>query len=539
MGGPLPNYSLLQLTLRRKLEVKSWIKDFEKTSAVKWHVSKTYLGCGSKATQNVYQVDLKCNQATTSRSQEMKRIISKNSCCPAKFSIVAKQTHIVPDELSQSASQCLQGFPAYVTLDFNHNHELPLLDSYQKDGSEKIVQKLMELYRAGYTPLTALEAIKRHLQTDYVFMAGDRSQYPDKQFCYRVFYSMFSPGNSTCTLANGMSADLFSKPSEKQIDKKMLIEHGKKLKNPLNKKMLIHADHNILSGERDPDECCSKPLTKNNLADHQSKPIDKPISSETLVSEIRESSEKIFVDCKTFPSESILVDIHNKPSGENLLVDIDEKLKDSCYSLQVQDREVEISNGKICVDLQQQLGTFCEKYNFQCSKVEKTEGGRVIVAVCSPVRHILGTEGDDWKANSVLPRDVSSLKLESKSTHFQSKAHKDSSSLEQCIEEMRTVFDDLLSKVECSPDIFVKPVATFLKNYHRVRRDNNLTSALHSFSNYSNLTMAILKTIKCLQVTDTSEVQQSSTLCTNKRKDSHPYVNNLESSPQQKCPKTE
>lgn len=44
------------LKLRNKLEVKFWIKDFEKISALKWQVSRTYVGCGSKGTESVYQV---------------------------------------------------------------------------------------------------------------------------------------------------------------------------------------------------------------------------------------------------------------------------------------------------------------------------------------------------------------------------------------------------------------------------------------------------------------------------------------------------
>lgn len=90
----------------------------------------------------------------------------------------------------RSTDQYLQEFPTRVYLDFRHNHKLLSPEILRKrDVSEETVQKLTDLYKAGHTPLTALEVIKCDLQAEYgdqyVFIATDRSKCPDKQFCYR------------------------------------------------------------------------------------------------------------------------------------------------------------------------------------------------------------------------------------------------------------------------------------------------------------------------------------------------------------------
>lgn len=90
----------------------------------------------------------------------------------------------------RSSDQYLQEFPTRVYLDFRHNHHLLSPESLRKrDVSDETVQKLTALYKAGHTPLTALEVIKQDLQANYgdqyIFVSSDRSKCPDKQFCYR------------------------------------------------------------------------------------------------------------------------------------------------------------------------------------------------------------------------------------------------------------------------------------------------------------------------------------------------------------------
>nr|XP_045623539.1 uncharacterized protein LOC123773718 isoform X1 [Procambarus clarkii] len=189
----------IRMKIKTKAEAKSWIKDLERTSAVTWRVDKTYPICGGKKTQNVYRIDMRCQHRTYSRSPTAdKKASSKNTCCPAKMFLVVKRTHMASGKLSQSTDEYLQEFPTRVYLDFKHNHKLLSPEILRKrDVSEETVQKLTELYKAGHTPLSALEVIKHDLQEEYrdqyVFVAADRSKCPDKQFCYRLYYKLFCP----------------------------------------------------------------------------------------------------------------------------------------------------------------------------------------------------------------------------------------------------------------------------------------------------------------------------------------------------------
>ncbi|XP_071514414.1 uncharacterized protein [Panulirus ornatus] len=189
----------IRLKLRTKAEAKLWIKDLERTSAVTWRVDKTYPVCGGKKSQNLYRIDMRCQHRTYSRSPtaDMKAS-SKNTCCPAKMFLVVKRTHMASGKLSQSTDQYLQEFPTRVYLDFRHNHKLLSPEILRKrDVSEETVQKLTELYKAGHTPLSALEVIKHDLRAEYGeqyhFIVTDRSKCPDKQFCYRLYYKLFCP----------------------------------------------------------------------------------------------------------------------------------------------------------------------------------------------------------------------------------------------------------------------------------------------------------------------------------------------------------
>ncbi|KAK3857659.1 hypothetical protein Pcinc_036099 [Petrolisthes cinctipes] len=189
----------IRLKLKTKTEARAWIKAMEKTSAVTWRVDKTYPVCGGKKTQNVYRIDMRCQHRTYSRSlTASQKPSSKNTWCPAKMFLVVKRTHMASGKMSQSKDDYLQEFPTRVYLDFRHNHHLLSPEFLAKrDVSEETVCKLTDLFRAGHTPLSALEEIKRELQADYgdqfVLASSDRSKCPDKQFCYRLYYKLFYP----------------------------------------------------------------------------------------------------------------------------------------------------------------------------------------------------------------------------------------------------------------------------------------------------------------------------------------------------------
>ncbi|XP_050699168.1 uncharacterized protein LOC126986826 isoform X1 [Eriocheir sinensis] len=377
----------LRLKIKTKAEARLWIKELERTSAVTWRVDKTYPICGGKKTQNIYRVDMRCQHRTYSRSSTAdKRASSKNTCCPAKMFLVVKRTHMASGKVSQSSDQYLQEFPTRVCLDFRHNHHLLSPESLKRrDVSEETVQKLTALYKAGHTPLTALEVIKRELQADYGdqydFVSSDRSKCPDKQFCYRLYYKLFCP----------------------------------KSKKPPGKKMLL--------------------------------------------------------------------------------------------------------------DLQSHLKPFCEKYASQCASIEKTEEDNVIIAICSPSSKKMQNHDNEENLKNAnnssfsVPQGIQTLNVESYTNQPQLMSELHSQSVRHCQEGLKAVFDDLVSKVECEPLTFLRPVNEFIHNYQSTKKDE-LVNALRTFSQCSEIAMAVARSLKYQQGGEGGggKNERTTIICPKKRK---------------------
>ncbi|XP_069168609.1 uncharacterized protein [Procambarus clarkii] len=564
-----------QLNLKNKLEVKLWIKDFEKTCGMKWQVSKTYLGWGSRGNVNVYQVDLKCHHTASVSSTAVKEDALNSTCCPANMSVMVKEgTQVVPDGLchlctdelvssnpwkrnhtefspllggvhntldgeasrkgktqiaysqaSQCEDLCSREFPTYVYLSFQHNHQVSLPEHCEKESVSKIKQKLIALYRTGYTPLTALEALKHDLQKDYYFMAGDRAQVPDKQFCYRVYYSMFSRSSlPRQPSSNETSVDLHHQQCD-EINKRLHVNHNTKFTSPLDAKLHINQNKHLL--ERQLHGHSKTFFNKSDMG--HCKLLNKPVSSTKLDKNCMQFGEEIESSYNMTSNNDILVDIHNKLSSDH-----DERLKPYCKTYQFQCADAERSDEEMLSDLQDNLKRICGMYNLKCANIEKCDD-QVIVAVCSPLTKMVSNEisdNEECEYNSSEPEDMTYLECESVPVHFHSETYANESTIEHCIEDMRTVFDDLLTKVEYNPEVFVKPMAVFFKNYHRIKKDNDLKSALHTFGKYTNLTMPIIKSLKGLHVGDSVEGEQNSTVYARKRKSSYENC-------QQKCLKIE
>ncbi|KAK8401630.1 hypothetical protein O3P69_001036 [Scylla paramamosain] len=359
----------IRLKIKTKAEAKLWIKDLERASAVTWRVDKTYPICGGKKTQNIYRIDMRCQHRTYSRSPSAnKKASSKNTWCPAKMFLVVKRTHMASGKVSQSTDQYLQEFPTRVYLDFRHNHHLLSPESLRKrDVSDETVQKLTALYKAGHTPLTALEVIKQDLQAhygdQYVFVSSDRSKCPDKQFCYRLYYKLFYP------------------------------------KSP-------------------------------------------------------------------------------KPTGKKMLL-----------------------------DLQNHLKPFCEKYASHCASIEKTEDENVIIAICTPTskkqQNMMDNE-ENFRNNYTtlsVPQPIQPLDMEGYGNQlqlmddFEPESEICNQAVRHCQESLKAVFDDLVTKIECNPDNFLKPINKFIQSYQNTKK-NELLNALETFGQCSGIAMAVSRTLR-------------------------------------------
>lgn len=153
------------------------------------------------------------------------------------------------------------------------------------------------------------------------------------------------------------------------------------------------------------------------------------------------------------------------------------------------------------LDLQSHLKPFCEKYASHCASIEKTEEDNVIIAICSPASKKIQNNGNeenlrnDNNMSSLLPQEIQALNVESYTTQPQLINELHSQSIRHCQEGLKAVFDDLVSKVECDPHTFLTPINDFIYNYQSTKRDD-LVSALKTFSQCSEIAMAVARTLK-------------------------------------------
>ncbi|KAJ8043334.1 hypothetical protein HOLleu_10378 [Holothuria leucospilota] len=137
----------LRLPLTTKDDALKWLKNFQETSFSTWRVDKTYPHAGN-ATGN-------------------------------KAKNIFRDVHI------------REGFPTIINLIWEHNHEVECADAFRKrDVNDTTKEKLLELFRAGHSPSSALDTLKYDLQSDntneeYLRLSADKSICPDLQYCYR------------------------------------------------------------------------------------------------------------------------------------------------------------------------------------------------------------------------------------------------------------------------------------------------------------------------------------------------------------------
>lgn len=173
------------------------------------------------------------------------------------------------------------------------------------------------------------------------------------------------------------------------------------------------------------------------------------------------------------------------------------------------------------LDLQSHLKPFCEKYASYCASIEKTEENNVIIAICSPAsKKLLNHDNENLKNDNSssfsVHQGIQTLNVESYSDQPQLMSDLHSQSISHCQEGLKAVFDDLLNKVECDPQTFLRPINEFIQNYQSTRKDE-LVNALKTFSQCSEIAMAVKRTMKCQQ---NGEVKDKMTriICPPKRK---------------------
>ena len=82
------------------------------------------------------------------------------------------------------------GYVSTCTIKNYHSHDIQSADALRRrDVSEGTKEKLINLFKSGHSPATALDTLKYDLQEEnedeYSKLSADRSVCPDAQYCYR------------------------------------------------------------------------------------------------------------------------------------------------------------------------------------------------------------------------------------------------------------------------------------------------------------------------------------------------------------------
>ena len=91
----------------------------------------------------------------------------------------------------------MAGYMTTVTVTWQHNHETQSSDALRRrDVGIETREKLLELFKSGHSPSSALDTLKYDLQVkhgdDYPVVSADRKYCPDAQYCYRLGILMLS-----------------------------------------------------------------------------------------------------------------------------------------------------------------------------------------------------------------------------------------------------------------------------------------------------------------------------------------------------------
>jgi hypothetical protein len=103
----------------------------------------------------------------------------------------------------------LPSWPTRIELKFTHNHPISSVSSLAyRDVDQSVRDKLVEMFKDGNSPSSALNLLKYDLQIEhgdnYPFIAADRKFCPDLKYCFR-----YNSQHKICSVTNSPSFVLF------------------------------------------------------------------------------------------------------------------------------------------------------------------------------------------------------------------------------------------------------------------------------------------------------------------------------------------
>jgi hypothetical protein len=117
----------------------------------------------------------------------------KNTGCPSELTITIRAIH---KRWQGKGPKPDPSLPCAVELNFSHNHALKSADVLRfRPVGEEVKAKLLDMFRKGHSPASALESHKVDIQLEneeYEHKLADRKYCPDYGSCYRLYRKEFS-----------------------------------------------------------------------------------------------------------------------------------------------------------------------------------------------------------------------------------------------------------------------------------------------------------------------------------------------------------
>lgn len=193
----------VNITTRDQFEY--WMSCLEDKSKTQFTVGWTW-NKSINSNDYVYQKVFKCTHNV--KRGKLGRL--KHTKCPSELKVrVSAQSPVEVDS-----------YPCAITILWHHNHPIDAADVLRRHRvSEEVDRKLIELYRNGHSPSTALKCIKLDLEENVEdgdmleHILANRALCPDVYHCHYVFQKLFKKeyGNANDNLRLGEFADTMNR----------------------------------------------------------------------------------------------------------------------------------------------------------------------------------------------------------------------------------------------------------------------------------------------------------------------------------------
>lgn len=176
-------------------QIKFWVTEFERITKTSYSIRHNPNPKGRYV--NFKQI-LKCRRNTRSKPEfrlNSTKNSTRNTNCPSTITITLHAIKKRYQGKNKELYLLRKEFPCEISIILTHNHNTESVDDLKHlKVRNEVTEKLVQLFRNGHSPATALDSLKMdiYLSNDCPkLILADRSQCPDYIFCYRLYIREF------------------------------------------------------------------------------------------------------------------------------------------------------------------------------------------------------------------------------------------------------------------------------------------------------------------------------------------------------------